>query len=155
MGPVSWADLAELTALKGDPRSFAVMLGGVRGPGIVADELAEDITRWARCGYGMWSVHALDPARFIGLVGLEDRPDNRGVGLRFALRPEEQGHGFASEAAGAALRFGHDRAGLKRIVGIAREDNFASRTVLGAIGMTVCETFKRDGVILLVYESVR
>ena len=154
MSPVGWADLADLVALKGDPRSFAVMLGGVRGPGVVADELADDITRWARCGFGMWAVRAVEPTRFVGLVGLEERPDNRGVGLRFALRPVEQGHGFASEAAAAALRFGHERAGLTRIVGIAREDNFASRTVLGAIGMTVCETFRRDGVVLLVYESV-
>jgi RimJ/RimL family protein N-acetyltransferase len=154
MGPVGWADLADLVELKGDPRAFAVMLGGVRGPAAVADDLAQDMASWARQGFGLWAVRAVERPRFIGLVGLAERADGRGVGLRFALRPQEQGHGYASEAAGAALRFGHERAGLRRIVGVAREDNFSSRTVLGAIGMRVCETFLRDGVTLLMFESV-
>ena len=45
---------------------------------------------------------------FVGITGLERRPDGRGVALRFALWPEAQGRGLAREAAGAALRFGHD-----------------------------------------------
>ncbi len=152
--PVGWADLADLVALKGDPRSFAIMLGGIRPPNLAADELAADIALWSACGFGMWAVRALQPDRFIGLVGLERRQDGRGIAVRFALRPEEQGLGYASEAAAAALRFGHERAGLSRIVAISRDDNFASRTVLGAIGMQLCETFQRDGVNLLVFESV-
>lgn len=153
--PVGWADLADLVALKGDPRAYAVMLGGVRGPGQVADELAEDISAWAQRGFGIWSVRTQVDGRFIGMVGLQERADGRGVALRFALMPDEQGQGYASEAAGAALRFGHDRAGLLRIVAAAREDNFASRTVLGAVGMAPCERFERDGVTLVVFESVR
>jgi RimJ/RimL family protein N-acetyltransferase len=160
MRPVGWADLADLVALKGDPRSFATMLGGVRGPNQVATELAEDISAWSAHGFGMWAVRGMGPNRsvgpnrFVGLVGLQDRPDGRGVAMRFALRPEEQGLGYASEAAGAALRFGHERAGLKRIIAVARDDNFGSRTVLGAIGMRECEVFKRNNVRLLVFESV-
>ncbi len=154
LSPVGWVDLADLIRLKGDPRAYAVMLGGVRTPGMVADELAAEISAWSERGYGMWSVRTCDDGRFVGLVGLQERADGRGVALRFALMPNEQGHGYASEAAGAALRFGHDRAGLTRIVAAAREDNFGSRTVLGAIGMTECERFQRDGVMLLVFESV-
>lgn len=154
MTPVGWADLPDLVALKSDPRAFAVMLGGVRTPQIAAEELAADIALWAERGYGLWAVRGVKPERFVGLVGLQERPDGRGVAVRFALMPNEQGFGYASEAAGAAVRFGHERAGLARIVAVAREDNFGSRTVLGAIGMRECERFSRDGVELLVFESV-
>ena len=57
------------------------------------------------------------------------------MALRFALWPEAQGRGLAREAAFAALRFGHDAARLPRIVAVARESNFASRMILGGIGM--------------------
>ena len=66
-----------------------------------------------------------------------------------------QGRGLAREAAGSALRFGHDCAGLRRIVAVARESNFASRMVLGSIGMVECESFTQQGYAMVLYESVR
>jgi RimJ/RimL family protein N-acetyltransferase len=151
LSPVSWSDLSDVAALKADPRAFAVMLGGVRTPVQAADELAADMQDWARLGYGIWTIRDARTRDFIGITGLQNRADGRGVGLRFALRPEAQGHGYASEAAGAALRFGHERAGLARVVAVAREDNIASRQVLGGIGMVEEGTFVRDGVRMLVY----
>lgn len=151
--PVWGGDLAELQALKADPRVYAVMLGGVRTKQQTAEELADDVVFWGRLGVGMWAAHLRADDAFLGTVGILDRPDGRGMALRFAFRPEWRGLGLASEAAAAALRFGHDRAGLARIVAVAREDNFASRIVLGSIGMTVCERFERAGVPMLTYES--
>jgi RimJ/RimL family protein N-acetyltransferase len=153
--PVGYADLADLTALKTDPRVFAIMLGGVRSPTEVASELAEDIAFWGRHGVGIWTIRAAQTDAFLGITGLHLRPDGRGFSLRFALRPESQGHGYASEAAAAALRFGHDRAGLPRILGVARESNFLSRMVLGGIGMVECDSILRDGERVLIYESRR
>ena len=154
--PVWGGDLADLQALKADPRVFAVMLGGVRSPAQTAEELAADIAFWGRRGVGMWSVREraeAGPGAFLGIAGILERPDGRGMALRFALLPDSQGRGYASEAAAAALRFGHDRAGLRRIVAVAREDNFASRAVLGAVGMRICAAFVRQGVPMLEYES--
>ena len=153
--PVSWGDLRDLQAIKADPRVFAMMLDGVRSPARTAEEIAEDISTWARHGCGMWSVRAADGDRFLGLTGLMHRADHRGIALRFALWPEVQGRGLAREAASLALRFGHDQAGLNRIIAVARESNFASRTILGGIGMVECDVFVRDGHAMLVYESVR
>ena len=150
LSPVAWGDLPDLRALKGDPQVYGQMLGGVRGPLQVADELAADVSFWSARGFGMWMVR--DAGTAIGLVGLHDRPDGRGVALRFAFRPQARGRGLAREAAGAALRFGHE-AGLPRIVAVAREDNFGSRSVLGAIGMRAVDGFDRDGMRLLVFES--
>ena len=153
--PVGGADLPDLRAIKADPRVFAVMLGGVRDAG------ADRRRNWramsspgAPNGFGIWAVREARP-HFVGITGLEHRPDGRGVALRFALWPEAQGRGLAREAAGAALRFGHDEAGLARIVAVARAGNFASRTVLGGIGMRECGGFVQARWDMVLYESVR
>ena len=119
-----------------------------------AEELAQDIRDWGAHGYGMWSVRALR-GRFLGVTGLMHRPDGRGVALRFAFWPEARGLGLASEAAALALNYAHGTAGLERVVAVAAEQNFASRTVLGSIGMAEVDRFTRDGVLRLVYQSVR
>jgi RimJ/RimL family protein N-acetyltransferase len=154
MRPVSAADLPGLRALKADPRVFAVMLGGVRTPMRTVEELAEEIGFWGRHGVGIWGVRHRVSGVFLGIAGFMDRPDGRGISLRFAFVPAEQGYGYASEAAGAALRFAHDRARLPRVVAVAREDNLASRQVLGGIGMREYDRFDRAGVPMLVFESL-
>ena len=151
--PVGGADLADLRAIKADPRVFAIMLGGVRSYRQTAEELADEVVAWGADGFGTWAIR--EAGRFLGITGLERRPDGRGVALRFALWPEAQGRGLAREAAAAALRFGHGQAGLRRLVAVARASNFASRTVLGGIGMTECDSFTQQGWRMVVYESVR
>ncbi len=152
---MSPADLADLQQLKGDPQVFAVMLGGVRSAVRAAEELAEEISFWGAHGVGMWAVRETGTEAFLGTTGLHMRPDGRGMALRVAFVTRAQGRGYASEAAGAALRFAHERAGLVRVVAVTRETNIGSRMVLGGIGMVVCESYERDGHRVLVYESVR
>ena len=149
--PVGGSDLADLRAIKADPSVFAVMRGGVRDPAQTTEDLASDVAAWGRYGFGIWGIR--EAGRFMGITGLQHRPDGRGVALRFALWPEAQGRGLAREAAFAALRFGHVRAGLVRIVGVARESNFGSRIVLGGIGMREAETFDQLGYTMILYES--
>lgn len=150
--PVGGADLPDLRAIKADPSVFAVMLGGVRDYAQTSEDLANDVVNWGRFGFGIWAVR--ENGRFVGITGLEHRADGRGVALRFALWPEAQGRGLAREAAFAALRFGHERAGLHRIIAVARESNFGSRMVLGGIGMREAGTFEQRGYTMLLYESV-
>jgi RimJ/RimL family protein N-acetyltransferase len=146
--------MPDLRAIKGDPRVFAIMLGGVRSPQQTAEELADEVAHWGEHGFGTWAVRDGACGRFIGITGLEERPDGRGTALRFALWPEAQGRGLAREAAAAALRFGHQQACLSRIVAVARENNFGSRIVLGGIGMTESDSFIQHGYPMVMYESV-
>lgn len=155
LDPVSWSDLPAIAALKADPRVYGMMLGGVRNRAEAADDLAEDLRCWGRLGVGMWTIRARGSGRFLGLTGFHERPDGRGIGLRFALAADSQGQGYAPEAAGAALRFAHDVAHIRRVVAVARESNFGSRQVLGSIGMREVDAFLRDGHRMLVFESVR
>ena len=152
LSPVQWRDMDDMAALKGDAGAFALMLGGVRSRVQAEAEMADDLAFWARRGVGIFTVR--EEGRFLGMTGMHERPDGRGLSLRFALFPSARGRGIAREAAGAALRFAHD-AGEALVIGVAREDNFASRTTLGGIGMTVTSRFERDGYPMLVYESVR
>jgi RimJ/RimL family protein N-acetyltransferase len=149
--PVGGADLPDLRAIKADPAVFAVMLGGVRDRMQTDEDLAQNVIAWGRHGFGIWAIR--EAGRFVGITGLEHRADGRGVALRFALWPEAQGRGLAREAAFAALRFGHDRAGLSRIVAAARETNFGSRMVLGGIGMREAGSFEQRGYAMILYES--
>jgi RimJ/RimL family protein N-acetyltransferase len=150
--PVGGVDVPDMRAIKADPAVFAVMLGGVRDSVQTAEDLAHNVVAWGKHGFGIWAIR--EAGRFVGITGLEHRLDGRGVALRFALWPEAQGRGLAREAAFAALRFGHDRAGLPRIVAAARETNFGSRMVLGGIGMREADSFEQRGYTMVLYESV-
>jgi RimJ/RimL family protein N-acetyltransferase len=72
-----------------------------------------------------------------------------------AFHPATRGQGLAREAAGAVLQDAHNRAGLTRVVGIARDSNLASRTVLGAIGMREEGTFEQGGYLMHLFASER
>ncbi|GBQ36837.1 GNAT family N-acetyltransferase [Gluconacetobacter azotocaptans] len=150
--PVSWRDMEDMARLKADAGAFAMMLGGVRSRQQAEIEMAEDLACWARCGVGIFAIR--EDGRFIGMTGLHQRPDGRGMGLRFALWPWAAGRGLAREAASVVLNFAHD-AGQRRVVAVTRDTNIASRTILGGIGMTPCDSFMRDGHKMQVYESVR
>jgi RimJ/RimL family protein N-acetyltransferase len=154
LAPYGWQDLTELAALKADPRIWAQMLGGVRTLSQTADDLAGELAFWAAHGVGMWTVRDLE-GHLAGVVGLHERPDARGIALRFAFDPAYRGHGLAREAAAAALRYAHDFGSLTRVVAVTRESNFASRAVLGGIGMVEENSFGQQGYTKLLYASER
>ncbi len=152
--PVWGGDIEELVSLTSDPRAFGMLLGGVRTRQRTIEELAEQIMFWGRHNVGIWTVRERATETLVGLTGIMLRADGRGMALRFALRPENWGRGYASEAAGAALRYAHERARLKRVVAVARETNVASREVLGGIGMRVHGEFIQHDHRMVLYESV-
>ncbi len=152
--PVAAVDLPDLVALKADPHAFALLLGGVRSRERATEELAEDIAFWGQFGVGMWSIRQQTSGLFVGMTGIMRRGDGRGMALRFALVPALRGRGYASEAASAALRFAHEYGRLRRVVAVARATNFASREVLGAIGMREVESFVQHDHRMLLFESV-
>jgi RimJ/RimL family protein N-acetyltransferase len=151
--PPAPEQLPDLIRLKADARVFGLMLHGVRTPTRTREELEDDIEFWQVRGYGTWSVFVRGTGEFLGICGLMERPDGRGVALRYALWPECRGKGYAREAARAALVFGH-AAGLKRIIAVARYTNHASRAVMTDIGMTACADFTHKGEAMLVFESL-
>jgi ribosomal-protein-alanine N-acetyltransferase len=91
-------------------------------------------------GFGLWAVEMFGSTSFAGFVGLSTpRFDAHftpciEIGWRLAL--DYWGHGYATEAARAALAFGFSEAGLDEIVALTVPDNIRSRRVMEKIGMT-------------------
>ena len=151
--PPGLEHLPDLIRLKADEAVFGFMLHGTRTPARTREELEDDIDFWKVRGYGTWSVFERGTGEFLGIAGLMERPDGRGIAVRFALWPHCRGKGYAREAAKAALDFGH-AAGVARIIGVARETNLSSRAVLRDCGMARCGEFEHRGHRMLVYESL-
>jgi RimJ/RimL family protein N-acetyltransferase len=151
--PVGPEHLPDLIALKADPTAFGLMLHGTRTPERTREELEDDMEFWLVRGYGTWSVFERASGDFLGIAGLMERPDGRGVALRYALWPACRGKGYAREAARAALEFGHRR-GVARIIAVTRAANPASVTVMHDIGMRICGDFQQQGNTMLVFESL-
>jgi RimJ/RimL family protein N-acetyltransferase len=111
-----------------------------------SDAMIERYTaEMAREGWGLWAVGEPSPggAAFVGMVGLHrvrpEVPCAPAVEIGWRLDPAFWGHGYATEAAAAALRFGFEEAGLTEIVAFTTTLNTRSQAVMERIGM------RRDG----------
>jgi RimJ/RimL family protein N-acetyltransferase len=95
----------------------------------------------AREGWGLWAVEVAGAggAPFVGMVGLHrvnpDLPCAPAVEVGWRLHPDHWGHGYATEAAGAALDYGFDEARLEEIVAFTTTLNSRSQSVMVRIGM--------------------
>ena len=86
--------------------------GGPVSMALVRSQIASS-RRWFReRGFGLFTVRRA--GRVIGFAGLRPFHGGRRVELLYALRPAQQGRGYATEAAAAVLRLGFAR-GLRSI----------------------------------------
>jgi RimJ/RimL family protein N-acetyltransferase len=102
----------------------------------MVDRYSEEL---AREGWGLWAVEVADGAPFVGMVGLHRvnpaLPCAPAVEVGWRLHPGHWGHGYATEAAGAALDFGFGEAGLDEIVAFTTTLNTRSQAVMERIAM--------------------
>ena len=90
---------------------------------------------WDEHGFGLWAVTLKKDGRLIGRCGLQRLPETDEVEVDFILNPDDWGHGYATEAGRAAVKYGFSQLGLDEIVGIVHPDNAASRRALEKLGM--------------------
>jgi ribosomal-protein-alanine N-acetyltransferase len=102
------------------------------------------VMHFEREGFGWWAVEAPGVSSFIGAVGISvpayTAPFTPCVEIGWRLGQPFWGHGFASEAARAAMAFGFQSVGLAEIVGLTVPDNARSRAVMAKLGMTRSST---------------
>jgi RimJ/RimL family protein N-acetyltransferase len=105
-----------------------------------------------RHGFGLWAVEIPGVVDFAGFAGLSIprfvAPFTPCVEIGWRLATECWGHGFATEAARAALAFGFGELGLREIVSFTVPQNLRSRRVMEKIGMTYdpADDFDHPGV---------
>lgn len=90
-------------------------------------------------GYGLWAVERCEDGAFLGLTGLAYQSFESHftpcVEVGWRLARFAWGHGYATEAAREALRFGFEEATLDEIVSFTSKGNAASMRVMERIGM--------------------
>ena len=91
-------------------------------------------------GWSNWAVEARASGAFVGFIGLtvpkRVLPFSPCVEIGWRLAREHWGHGYATEAARAAVSVGFEDYGLREIVSFTVPANFRSRRVMERIGMT-------------------
>ena len=91
-------------------------------------------------GFGLWAVEIPGVAPFVGFVGLStprfDAHFTPCVEIGWRLAHAHWNHGFATEAARAALSYGFSELGLADVVSFTATENLASRRVMEKLSMS-------------------
>lgn len=95
---------------------------------------------YAERGYGMSALVGAASGRVIGFCGLVHPGGQPEPELKYALRREFRGNGYATEAARAMLAYGAEAFGLRRVIATVAPENAASQRVLTKAGMIRLET---------------
>jgi ribosomal-protein-alanine N-acetyltransferase len=91
-------------------------------------------------GWGLWALEARDGGELLGFTGLNvprfEAHFTPAIEVGWRLARSAWGHGYASEAARAALAYGFGTLALPEIVSFTVAANARSRAVMERIGMT-------------------
>jgi RimJ/RimL family protein N-acetyltransferase len=135
-------DAAAFAAINADPEVMRFIgRGHVLGRGLSDELIARFEGEWRERGFGPWAVALRsDPGALLGFCGLtvpmflpEVLPAVE-VGWRFARGA--WGRGYATEAAGEAVRFAFAEHGMREVIAIVDPGNARSLRVAEKLGMT-------------------
>jgi RimJ/RimL family protein N-acetyltransferase len=132
------SDLAPWAALNADPVVRAYF------PGVLTREQSEASAAGfqadlQRRGWGWWALEVAATGEFIGFTGLDPVEDGvpfTGIEAGWRLARPAWGHGYATEAARAAVAFAFEELALPEVLAITAATNRRSRAVMGRLGMT-------------------
>ena len=132
------ADRKPFAALNAEPEVLAWMsrpLDRVASDAFI-DRMLEG---WGLDGFGLWAVERLGDGALIGMTGLSRPPwaPEPSVEVGWRLTRSAWGHGYATEAAEAAVGFAFEVAGLDAIVSYTAGLNLRSRAVMERLGMAL------------------
>jgi RimJ/RimL family protein N-acetyltransferase len=133
------SDREPFAALNADPEVMEHFAGTLTRE--ESDVFADRIeTHFSERNFGLWAVEVASTGSFTGFVGLQvprfEAHFTPAVEVGWRLGRQHWGHGYATEAARAALAFGFDEKGLEEIVSFTIPANVRSRRVMERLGMT-------------------
>ncbi len=131
-------DREPFARLNADPDVVRFLPGPLDRP--VSDALVERIEdHFQRHGFGLWAVQRREQGDLVGFTGLlvQDFPAafTPAVEVGWRLARSAWGHGYATEAARAALAHGFDVVGLDEVVSMTTVGNTRSRAVMERLAM--------------------
>ena len=135
LAEVTEADLDDVYALSADPRVWEHLPSGRhRDRDATIKQIAGFRTSWDQLGLGHWTARLRQTGEFIGVGGCGLR---RGAAwnVYYRIRPEAQGHGYASEVVEAAQMAARDVRPDLPICAFLLEHNVASRRTAERAGL--------------------
>ncbi|WP_327001040.1 GNAT family N-acetyltransferase [Dactylosporangium sp. NBC_01737] len=138
------SDRALFAALNADPETMRFFRGTLDGP--ASDAMVGSIeARFERQGFGFWALEVAATGAFIGFTGLNPLPDGvpgaGGLEVGWRLARHAWHHGYATEAAQAALGVAFDELGVPGIWSLTAVLNAPSRAVMHRLGLTEAARF--------------
>ena len=132
-------DFAHMADIHADPEMME-LLGGPMDRAASDAWIARQMLHYGREGYCFWAVEACGGvAPLIGAVGLiklrPEMPMAPAVEIGWRIGRKFWGHGYATEAARAAIADGFDNIGVPEIVAFTVPHNVRSRAVMEKLGM--------------------
>jgi RimJ/RimL family protein N-acetyltransferase len=109
-------------------------------------ELWIDVTlqNYVSRGYGLFAMVERTSGTVVGFCGLVHPGSQAEAEIKYALRQEFWGHGFATEAAAALLAFGRSMHGLSQVIATASPEHSVSHRVLLKAGMSLGELRRNE-----------
>ena len=127
---------AELNADPHTMRFFPATLDRAASDALV-DRLEE---RFEAQGFGLWALEVAHTGRFIGFTGLNPMPDDvpgaGGMEVGWRLARTAWHHGYATEAARAALDVAFGGVGMTEVYSMTAVLNEPSQAVMRRLGLT-------------------
>jgi RimJ/RimL family protein N-acetyltransferase len=117
--------------------------------------LAVTLGHWQLRGYGLWACELRATGEFIGRIGCWYPEGWPGFEVGWTLRHEFWGHGYATEAARASLKYAFGVLNQPRVISLIHPDNAASIRVALRIGEQLEGTIEMKEQQALVYSIVR
>lgn len=116
-----------------------------------SDALVDFIeSRFDEQGYGLWALEVTGTGEFIGFTGLNPMPDGTpgagGLEVGWRLARHAWHHGYATEAAKAALVVAFDRLGLDEIWSMTSVLNEPSIAVMRRLGLSEAARFSHPSI---------
>ncbi|HET9103786.1 MAG TPA: GNAT family N-acetyltransferase [Solirubrobacteraceae bacterium] len=146
------ADAEAYAALAADPE-VTHYIGGVMSREQSWRSMALHAGHWTLRGYGHWAVVRTADGQFLGRAGLWS-PEASGwpgleVGWTFARHA--WGHGYATEAGGAAMRWAWTVLKAARLISVIHPENTASVQVARRLGLAFLRAAELSGQIVSVF----
>jgi ribosomal-protein-alanine N-acetyltransferase len=107
-------------------------------PEVSEQRLLRDMQHWQSHGFGRWAIE--HNRQLIGFGGLTHMHGFEGLNISYHLHPESWGKGYASELVAETVAVGFGPLQARRMIGLVRAANPASRRVLERNGFF----FERD-----------
>jgi len=144
LADITQADFAAVYAMDKDPlvlRHIGDGTGETRSFEDFCEHIHARIESWMGPICRMWVMKLRGSDTFLGLVFLKPVKDTSYVEVGYRMPQTSWGHGYATEAARAAISYGFDVGNLSEITAVTHPDNVASQHVLTKCGL------KRDGTL--------